>query len=111
MKLSIPLSLALVAGMAVTGSQLMAQEAAPQPQTQTPTAQQPSSSDMQQDMQSFTGTVAKEGKKYVLKVAGTSYELDNQDQAKQFEGKQVKVMGKLDTATNMLHVQSIEPAS
>jgi hypothetical protein len=59
--------------------------------------------------QSFTGTVLKEGNRYVLKGAGNNiYELDDQERAKQYEGKQVKVAGTLDAKGNSVHVTSIE---
>ncbi len=41
---------------------------------------------------------------------GKGVYLDNQDKAKEFEGKNVKVTGVLDVATNMVHVSNIEPA-
>jgi hypothetical protein len=40
-----------------------------------------------------------------------SYQLDDQEKAKQFEGKQVKVVGKLDLDTNLIHVENIEAVS
>jgi hypothetical protein len=59
--------------------------------------------------QTFTGTIVKDGGRYILKASGTNvYELDDQEQAKQYEGKQVKVAGTLDAAGNRLHVTSIE---
>ena len=36
--------------------------------------------------------------------------LDNQDEAKKYEGKQVKVTGTLEAANNMIHVTKIEAA-
>lgn len=63
------------------------------------------------DSQTFTGKVTKSGSKYVLKddATRTSYTLDDQDRAKQFEGKSVKVTGKLDAASNTIVVATIEP--
>lgn len=62
--------------------------------------------------QTFTGTVTKEGDNYVLKVSDTtSYKLDDQDKAKQFEGQKVRVIGALDASSNLIHVQKIEPLS
>lgn len=59
--------------------------------------------------QTFTGTIMKDGDKYILKSAGTNvYELDDQERARQYEGKQVKVVGTLDASGNSLHVSSIE---
>lgn len=36
--------------------------------------------------------------------------LDNQDKARQFEGKYVKVIGVLETSTGTIHVTDIQPA-
>jgi photosystem II stability/assembly factor-like uncharacterized protein len=66
-----------------------------------------------QDAKPFNGTIVKEKGKLVLKdtVANVSYQLDDQDKAKQFLGKQVRVTGKLDMNTNLIHVESIEPSA
>ncbi|MGD0267452.1 MAG: DUF5818 domain-containing protein [Candidatus Sulfotelmatobacter sp.] len=59
--------------------------------------------------QTFTGTVVKDAGRYILKVSGTTvYQLDDQDKAKQYEGKQVKIEGTLDANGNSLHITSIE---
>jgi hypothetical protein len=89
----------------------------PKPETQTPP--QPAGSqaqgpalDAQPAAQSFTGTISKEGDTYVLKVSDTSsYKLDDQDKAKEYEGKRVAVFGTLDTNSNLIRVQKIEPVS
>jgi hypothetical protein len=60
---------------------------------------------------SFTGSIVKSGGKLMLRSGGTDYELDDQSQAKSFEGKDVKVNGQLDKSSNTIKVQSIEPAS
>ena len=66
----------------------------------TPTATEPGAS----DSQSFSGTVVKSGDKYVLKDdAGKTYDIDHQDDVKKFEGKRVRVQGKLDdTGTKIM---------
>ncbi|MBV9573731.1 MAG: hypothetical protein JOY93_06725 [Acidobacteriales bacterium] len=62
--------------------------------------------------QTFTGTIRKEGDTFVLKVSDTtSYKLDDQDKAKQFDGQRVRVTGSLETKLNLLHVQKIESLS
>jgi len=71
---------------------------------------QGSASAASQDGESFTGTVVKSGDKYVLKTDTGTYQIDDQDKAKQFEGKQVKVSGNLDKATSTLHVTDIQAA-
>ena len=63
--------------------------------------------------QSFTGRVTKENGKIVLKdpVTKTSYQIDDVSKAKPFMGKQVKVTGKLDTSSNTIRIDNIEPMS
>ena len=58
-------------------------------------------------VQSFTGTVVKQGDKYVLQDAdtGNTYDIDHQDEVAKFEGKRVKVKGTLDASGKMIHVQ------
>src|SRR5437763_15184338 len=63
-----------------------------------------------QAAESYTGTVVKSGDKYVLQTDTGTYQIDDQDKAKQFEGKQVKVSGNLDKATSTLHVTDIQAA-
>ena len=59
--------------------------------------------------QTLTGTVIKLGNKYVLKTTDKqTYELDDQDRAGEYAGKQVKIVGSLDRTTNMVHITSIE---
>ena len=49
------------------------------------------------DSQVFTGTVEKQGDKYVLKDdAGKTYDIDHQTDVSKFEGKRVRVQGTLD---------------
>jgi hypothetical protein len=65
------------------------------------------------DSQTFNGKITKSGGKYVLKdtATQTTYTLDDQDRAKQYDGKTVKVTGKLDSSSNTIRVASIEPGS
>lgn len=47
--------------------------------------------------QTFTGTVVKQGDKYVLKDdTGKTYDIDHQTDVAKFEGKRVRVQGTLD---------------
>lgn len=131
--LSIVLTLALVAVLLPAAfAQSSSPSAAPQtdqaspssaqsPSSQSPSAQSPSTtspstssasgSAESSEESSFTGTVVKSGNKYVLKSdSGATYLIDDQDKAKQFVGKQVKVNGSLDKTTSMLHVTDILPA-
>jgi hypothetical protein len=108
-----------VAGIPLYG-QAHTQQSAQQPATQEPAQSQdsPSQDSMSQESnqsqptQMFMGKIAKSKGDLVLKgEAGTSYKLDNPDQAKQWVGKKVKVTGTLDTATNTIHVANIEAPS
>jgi len=58
-------------------------------------------------VQVFSGTIVKSGDKYVLQdsASGNTYDIDAQDQVKQFEGKKVRVHGTLDASGKMIHVQ------
>ena len=61
---------------------------------------------------SIVGIIVRQGEKYVLKAGdNTTYQLDDQDRAKQYQDKQVKVVGRLDPASNSLHIDSIEVVS
>ena len=64
----------------------------------------------QSDVKTFTGKVMKSGENLVLKdsASKSTYKLDDQDRAKSFEGKNVKVTGTLDAATSTIRVANIE---
>ena len=84
-----------------------ATELQPHPTQQT---QQPPDSHTPEvpNAQSFTGTIVKDGSKYVLKVSGSvAYQIDCQETAQPYEGKQVKVSGSVDSRSINLHVTSI----
>ncbi|HVN78761.1 MAG TPA: DUF5818 domain-containing protein [Terriglobia bacterium] len=61
----------------------------------------------------FTGKIVKSGDMVVLvdTSSRTTYQLDDQDKAQPFVGKNVKVTGTLDVATNVIHITEIEPAA
>jgi Protein of unknown function (DUF5818) len=63
-----------------------------------------------QPSQEFQGTIEKSGTKYILedRASGARYQLSNQDKAKQFLEKDVKVTGTLDPSTNTIDVSEIE---
>jgi len=80
------------------------------PATQTPDqAQAPDSKagmPSATDAQTFSGTVMKSGDKYVLKEdSGKTYDIDHQDEVKKFDGKRVRVKGKLDDTGTKIQVQ------
>jgi hypothetical protein len=57
----------------------------------------------------FQGTIVKKGASYVLRATSNeTYQLDDQDRARQYEGKQIKIVGTLDVNGRSLHVTSIE---
>jgi uncharacterized protein YdeI (BOF family) len=57
----------------------------------------------------FTGTIVKDGENYVLRdSSGGIYKLDDSSRAQSFEGKTVKVTGKLDADSKLIHVDSIQ---
>ena len=126
--------LSLVVGMVSLGTQLNAQQSAPdnggaaqQGQTQQPPAQapdqsaqpapdpQPQSSQAQSsqaqsqpsDGQTFSGTIVKSGSKYVLQdsASGNTYDIDRQDLAKGHEGQKVRISGTLDPSGKMIRVK------
>jgi hypothetical protein len=59
----------------------------------------------------FTGTIVKNRKQYLLQdSSGQIYGLDDSQKAKAFEGKSVKVTGLLDEQAKLLHVVNIKSA-
>lgn len=90
------------------------QEQTPQPGAGDPQTQSTPAPDTSADAQtpkSFSGTVVKMQKQYVLKTDSGTYQLDDQAKAKRFSGKQVTVSGTLDQATSTIRVSDIQPAS
>jgi hypothetical protein len=83
----------------IAWSQLQKPQPVPQP---LPQEQQPAAP-------TFMGTIIKDGARYVLKVSNNSaYQLDDQDRAKPYEGKQVRIAGTLNADGQSLHITSIE---
>ncbi len=77
--------------------------------------QEPQQPDTKQPDQStsksavFTGTIVKSGSTFLLKdAAGKVYMLDAPDKAEPFEGKNVKITGRLEPNATLLHVDAIE---
>jgi hypothetical protein len=59
----------------------------------------------------FSGTVVRNGAGLALReVAGALYPLAGASSARSFEGASVRVTGKINLATRLLHVEAIEPA-
>jgi hypothetical protein len=89
------------------------QQPAPPPQQeqpQTPPQQaQPQQPQDQAQSAIFTGTVVRDGEQFMLRDStGQTFKLDDADRAKPFEGKAVKVTGKLDTEAKVIHVDTIQ---
>lgn len=88
------------------------EEAAPQSGEASP--QSPASEDKSpvsaEDGQArvFMGVINQGQGGLVLKAGDVEYKLDNQDEAKKFDQKNVKVMGVLDRQSNIIKVTSIE---
>ena len=109
--------LALVVGLS---TQVIAQSTNPDTARDTAAQQQASQDPQQQQMPSttadaktFTGKIVKAAGKLVLQdtMSNATYQLDDQDKAKQFVGKDVKVTGTLDAANGLIRVTAIEPAA
>jgi hypothetical protein len=76
------------------------------PQQQPPNPQAPQ---REVQTQTFTGKIVMDGDRYVLKVSSsTAYQLDAQRNARQFEDKDVKIVGTLDAGSNTIRVARIE---
>jgi len=59
----------------------------------------------------FSGTVVRNGPCFaLLETAGALYPLDSAGRAWSFEGEDVRVTGKIDLSTRLLHVDAIESA-
>jgi len=76
---------------------------------------QPSSAqpgDEAQDAKTFVGQITQSNGQYVLKdrASKATFLLDDQEKAKPFEGKNVKIIGTLDAASNTIHVMDIQAA-
>jgi hypothetical protein len=101
----------------VLGAPLIAwsqvQEPQPVAEQQGPSANSTAQKPPQQTpAQIVTGTIVRDAGRYVVKVSSsTGYELDDQDRAKQYEGKQVKIAGTLDANGGSLHIISLELVS
>ena len=81
---------------------------APQP-SQPPAGQSGNDAQAQapaEDGQTFSGTIAKTGDKYVLQdTSGKTYDVDHQEALKQYEGKKVRIKGTLDPDGKTIHIK------
>jgi uncharacterized protein YdeI (BOF family) len=102
---------ALLFGMSLAGVQLNAQSQSPPTEQQRPNQTEKQTPDsqaqpQQDQVQTFAGTIAKAGDKYVLQEAsGNTYDVDRQDLAKKHEGQKVRINGTLDPDGKTIHVK------
>lgn len=84
----------------------------PSQPSQAPSQAQPDQSTPNQDSAkstTFTGTIMKNGEQWVLRdSSGNVYKLDDSSRAQAFEGKTVKVTGRLDADSKTIHVDTIQ---
>jgi hypothetical protein len=108
---ALPAALA-IAGFCTAGQAAMAPNsnlinvASAQDQMQRPDTQKPAT-----EAKTFAGKIVKEGDVLVLTDAEgkTTYKLDDQQKAKAFVNKDVKVTGVLDDSTGIIRVTAIDP--
>jgi hemolysin activation/secretion protein len=75
-------------------------------QAQPPAGQSGNDAQASADGQTFSGTIAKSGEKYVLQDAnGKTYDVDHQEALKQYEGKKVRIKGTLDADGKTIHIK------
>jgi hypothetical protein len=114
------ITLALLVVVGLSGVQLNAQkspppdqggqQAQPPAQRQAPDQSEPAPDSQAQSPQNgahiYSGTIVKSGDKWMLQdTGGTSYDIDRQDLAKKYEGKQVRINGTLDPDGKTIHVK------
>jgi hypothetical protein len=108
------LSVVVLVVLSGLGARVSAEQtpASPQPDAM-PQQQKTDATNPRQSARSFEGKIAKMGNQFVLQENSTqaAYKLDDQDKAKQFEGKDVRVMATVDASSNTLHVVDIIPVS
>ena len=112
-----PLKLALpVLALGLLGVPLHAQSQRQQPRSgagadeqQQQQAEPGAGQQQQQQDMSVTGKIMKSGSDLVLKDSstGNSYKIENADQVKQYVGKDVRVVGAVDTSANTIRISRI----
>jgi hypothetical protein len=106
----------MIVGLSLVWQPAIAQNTAPYNDVaavQQQPAQQPDSPGSASEAKIFTGKIVKDGDKLVLTDADgkTTYQIDDQQKAKAFLNKSVKVTGILDASTGIIRVSTIEPAA
>jgi len=79
-------------------------------EAQAPESSPESSTSFHSKARPFMGRVVKENTGYVLRAGDLEFKLDDQDKARDYAGKNVKVLGSLDRQSNTIHVKTIEPS-
>ena len=101
-------------GLAIGSSALQTPSTSPTAPGQEgpPPQQEADAATPHQSARSFEGKISISGEQYVLldRAAQTSYRLDDQQKARKYAGKEVKVMATMDPVSNLLHVIDITPA-
>jgi len=80
---------------------------APTPPPTFPTSQAKEQPD-RSGVKVYMGTILKDGDAYVLKTGNQTYLLDNQKKAKNYNGKDVQLTGRLDNDKKLIHVEKIK---
>ena len=106
----------MMVGLSLVWQPAVAQNTTPQNDVaaaQQQPAQQPDSPGSASEAKTFSGKIVKDGDKLVLTDADgkTTYQIDDQQKAKAFLNKSVKVTGILDASTGIIRVSAIEPAA
>jgi hypothetical protein len=60
------------------------------------------------DIRAYVGTIVKDGDAYVLKAVNEKFRLDKQKKAKNYQGKDVQITGRLEKESNLIHVETIK---
>jgi hypothetical protein len=96
-------------GQSPATTQPLPEPSAKQPPDESPTeARSTSTSGLHSKARPFMGRVVHDTSGYVLKAGDLEYKLDDQDRAREFKNRNVKVMGTLDKPTNTIHIGTIE---
>ncbi len=106
----------VIVGLSLVWQPAIAQNATPHnnASAQEQPAQQPDSPGAASETKTFTGKIVKTGDKLVLVLTDAAgkmtYLLDDQQKAKEYVNKNVKVTGILDASSGMIRVSAIDPA-
>ena len=118
-KLSLFAGLAILAGVACMPPKVIAQtepsqtQQSPDNQASPRTEPERSNAASDEDMQAFSGQIVRTHGKYVLNdmETKTTYQLDDQAKAEDYQGRQVRITGTLDSRTKTIRVQMIRTAN